>query len=213
MAHNYGSDDTWYYDENYHYKKCTVCDSNNSIKSDTKKAHTYGTDGKCTTCGYDIKNVHDLERVDEVEPTCTKVGYKSYYRCKDEGCDVRYYSELGFLIRFTDMSEIELPKAEHVEGDCDENNGRETGWHLDASDSCWYYLDPNTGAMLTGWQLINGKWYFLAGVPGASTWSFDEAGDKWVYNNTDGSRPYGSLYIDTLTPDGFYVGSDGYWVE
>ena len=67
--------------------------------------------------------------------------------------------------------------------------------------------------MKTGWQLINGKWYFLAGAPGASTWSFDETEDKWVYNNISGSRSYGSLYIDTLTPDGFRVGAGGYWVE
>ena len=96
---------------------------------------------------------------------------------------------------------------------CDENNGKQSGWHLDASDSCWYYLDPNTGTMKTGWQLINGKWYFFAGVPQTATWSFDETGDKWIYNNTDGSRPYGSLYTDTLTPDNFRVGAGGVWVQ
>lgn len=57
----------------------------------------------------------------------------------------------------------------------------------------WYYLNEN-GHLLTGWQTINGTQYYLSAESSAA-------------------HPIGSLYIDTLTPDGFYVGSDGYRVK
>ena len=53
------------------------------------------------------------------------------------------------------------------------------------------YLDPVSGAMLTGWQLINGKWYY--------------------FSKTSGAVPLGSMYRETRTPDGYYVDKDGAW--
>lgn len=35
------------------------------------------------------------------------------------------------------------------------------GWHFDEQDGKWYYLKPGSGEMLTGWQYIGGKWYYL----------------------------------------------------
>ena len=67
--------------------------------------------------------------------------------------------------------------------------------------------------MLTGWQLIYGKWYFFAGVPGTATWSFDAASDKWVYDNSTNSHPYGSLYTNSATPDNYLVNLDGAWMQ
>lgn len=31
-----------------------------------------------------------------------------------------------------------------------------TGWLKDGADGYWYYLDPNTGEMLTSWREIKG---------------------------------------------------------
>ena len=53
----------------------------------------------------------------------------------------------------------------------------------------WYYFD-GAGVMKTGWQMIDGKWYYFE----------PEAG-----------RNQGHLYRAGLTPDGFYVGEDGAW--
>ena len=44
--------------------------------------------------------------------------------------------------------------------------------------------------MLTGWQLIQGRYYYFSEVSGT---------------------PLGSMLVDTKTPDGFYVGADGAW--
>ncbi|MDO4329318.1 MAG: DUF1533 domain-containing protein [Lachnospiraceae bacterium] len=67
----------------------------------------------------------------------------------------------------------------------------ETGWFTDA-DGHRYYLNPvsdgTQGMMLTGWQLIEGKWYYFQEKDGA---------------------PYGSLLINGQTPDGYQVGADG----
>ena len=92
---------------------------------------------------------------------------------------------------------------------CDETNGMLTGWFHDASSGYWYYLDAASGEMLTGWQLINGKQYYFALVPPASTYSYDFANAKWVYSNESGYRPYGSMYAGTTTPDNYSVGTDG----
>lgn len=91
----------------------------------------------------------------------------------------------------------------------DETNGMKTGWHYDAEDGCWYYLDPVSGHMLTGWQWIDGKWYYFNGDPASPTWVFDENLNKWVYDESTGHRPFGAMYVDEDTPDGHTVGKDG----
>ena len=79
------------------------------------------------------------------------------------------------------------------------NNG---AWHVFGADGYaksglvfapalggYFYIDINTG-MKTGWQLIDGKWYYFNDV-------------------SDGFR--GKLLKDTKTPDGYQVGEDGVW--
>lgn len=66
-----------------------------------------------------------------------------------------------------------------------------TGWIYDTLYQGWFYMDENQG-MLTGWQFINGKWYYLN-------------------SNQDGSA--GIMYSKRRTPDGWYVKEDGSWYE
>lgn len=66
-----------------------------------------------------------------------------------------------------------------------------TGWIYDTLYQGWFYMDENQG-MLTGWQFINGKWYYLN-------------------SNQDGSA--GIMYSNRRTPDGWYVKEDGSWDE
>lgn len=67
------------------------------------------------------------------------------------------------------------------------------GWIQDGGN--WYYLNPTEdgvlGAMVTGWQCLDGTWYY-----------FGEEGNF-----------KGILYQNTTTPDGFMVGLDGAWIE
>ena len=73
----------------------------------------------------------------------------------------------------------------------------------------WYYLDPITGVMKTGWLMdTNGKWYFLSTAEDASqgqmlkSWQVIDEYDYFFYED-------GSLAVDTVTPDGFKVNSEG----
>ena len=86
----------------------------------------------------------------------------------------------------------------------------ETGWHYDGQDGRWYYLDPDGGEMLLGWQQIGGSWYYFNPMAPAVTWNYDEATGGWTYNGSD-SRPYGSMYINETTPDGYTVDENGAW--
>ena len=64
-----------------------------------------------------------------------------------------------------------------------------SGWIYDTIYQGWFYMDENQG-MLTGWQFIDGKWYYLN-------------------PNSDGTA--GIMYTKRRTPDGWYVKEDGSW--
>lgn len=60
-----------------------------------------------------------------------------------------------------------------------------------------------------GWiQGANGAWFYDAenGTRLHSTWI--ESGGAWYYLGSDGR-----MLTDTTTPDGYYVGSDGKWID
>ena len=84
------------------------------------------------------------------------------------------------------------------------------GWHHDGQDGRWYYLDPSSGAMHTNWSKINGEFYFLNPTAPAQTWFFDNATGRWNFGNIS-SRPYGSMYQNETTPDGYHVNESGAW--
>lgn len=84
-----------------------------------------------------------------------------------------------------------------------------TGWLKDGADGYWYYLDPNTGEMLTGWREIKGQWYYLnPGTLGDSGWMQDSSTKQWNYN-VKAVMPKGALYVNTQTPDGYFVDENG----
>ena len=90
----------------------------------------------------------------------------------------------------------------------DENNGVMTrGWHHDPQDGRWYYMN-NSGAMLTGWQHIGVKDYFFNPEVPAPTYEWNASDMKWDYVKTS-SRPYGSMYENEKTPDGYTVNANG----
>jgi hypothetical protein len=72
---------------------------------------------------------------------------------------------------------------------------RVTGWYLDQLTGHWYYMDPVGGYMDSGWQQIDGQWYYFT-------------------KQTDNlNRPSGSLLVNTVTPDGYYVDANGVWTR
>lgn len=121
----------------------------------------------------------------------------------------------------------------------DEKGRMITGWFL-SPDSCkWYYLDPNTGIMKTGWLSEGGHWYFLKpeddGTQGAmiTGWQringelyyFNESGimvtgwyqlgGQWYYFYPQGTRADGKygLMARNVKVGEFTIGPEGYWVH
>ncbi|MCD8371323.1 MAG: hypothetical protein LUC94_13560, partial [Clostridiales bacterium] len=92
------------------------------------------------------------------------------------------------------------------------NQNMTTGWHQDPQDGYRYYLDRSNGRMLTGWQLIDDAYYYFNPVePVEPTWTYDEGSAAWNHTNAS-YRPFGSLYVSGLTPDGYSVDVEGKWI-
>lgn len=83
-----------------------------------------------------------------------------------------------------------------------------TGWAYNDTDKNWYYLDPDTGMMRTGWVEVAGKWYYFATQASTETYAYDAKAEQWNYLD-NGVKPMGSMYVNTTTPDGYKVGADG----
>lgn len=91
------------------------------------------------------------------------------------------------------------------------DNGMKTGWYYDDQDHCTYYLDAETGAITTGWKQIDGNWYYFTDTSAAPTWNFNGEQGAWVYDLRSKHKPYGSMYHNERTPDGYYVEENGVW--
>lgn len=61
------------------------------------------------------------------------------------------------------------------------------------SGARWYYIGAD-GSMKTGWQQLNGKWYF-----------FNPASAN--------GQPAGSCFLNRTTPDGHSVDANGEWIH
>ena len=93
------------------------------------------------------------------------------------------------------------------------DSGMRTGWYGDPQDGCIYYLDLATGQISVGWKQIENKWYYFNAVSGLPTWVYDETAGSWRYDAASRRKPYGAMYYDETTPDGYFVNSDGVWIQ
>ncbi|MEY8354710.1 InlB B-repeat-containing protein [Lachnospiraceae bacterium 54-53] len=82
------------------------------------------------------------------------------------------------------------------------------GWNYEPMDDKRYFFNPSTGTMLTGWQLIDNEWYYFTKQNEAQTY-FGDNRKGWLYDPTKPGKPYGSMYRDESTPDGYYVDENG----
>lgn len=107
---------TWGKDANYHWNVCSRCGAKGDLV-----AHTFGSDGKCTVCGYSKADAHvhtsHLTRVPAKAATCTTDGNTQYYIC-DCG---QWFTDVTCNTPITDQKSVVLPATGHVDKD---NNGR-----------------------------------------------------------------------------------------
>lgn len=111
----------------------------------------------------------------------------------------------------------------------DSNGAMKTGWYENLGQT--YYL-KESGAMQTGWLNLQGEWYFF-GADGRMQTGWIQTGDQWYYLNPvrptvtylqdpvsgawmesiGDQMPYGAMYKNTTTPDGYPVDGNGAWIR
>lgn len=85
----------------------------------------------------------------------------------------------------------------------------------------WYYLDPETGIMRTGWQYLGNKWYYLRSS-GAMAIGWYQEGSTWYYlDQPNGDMKTGWQYLGSkwyyfrssgaMATGWFQVGSKWYY--
>ena len=62
--------------------------------------------------------------------------------------------------------------------------------------------------MLTSWQSVNNKWYFVhaSGEMAENIWI--ESNGRWYYVKANGS-----MAVNETTPDGYRVNASGEWIK
>jgi len=92
------------------------------------------------------------------------------------------------------------------------------GWNHESMDDRRYFFDPSTTKMLTGWQKIDGKsYYFTTKNEGQTYFGSNRQGGSnsqgWTYDSNRPGKPYGSMYQNEYTPDGYFVDENGVCVD
>ncbi|MDO4295478.1 MAG: putative Ig domain-containing protein [bacterium] len=79
----------------------------------------------------------------------------------------------------------------------------------------WYYF-RNDGYMVTGWQKVEDRWYYLHAIPdgtgGRMYTGWHLIDGKWYYFNEVSDGTKGALMTDTWVGE-YYVDKDGVWAE
>lgn len=84
------------------------------------------------------------------------------------------------------------------------------GWNYEPMDDKRYFFDPSTTKMLTGWQYIDNKWYYFTKQNESQTY-YGSNPEGWKYDPTKPGKPYGSMFQNEITPDGYMVDENGVW--
>lgn len=167
-------------------------------------------------------------------------GENTIILCPPNSLAEAYAKSIGLKFHPLDYNEQSGVRVSYSKNPSKQNRSiwvkNEKGWQLKWStgsyaksekvllDGKWYWFDAK-GYMLTGWNFINGDWYFMNpnGVMVQSDWT--QQNGKWYYLRSDGAMlqgwtnwkgrwyyctsPDGSLAVDTITPDGYRVDANG----
>ena len=91
------------------------------------------------------------------------------------------------------------------------DTGMREGWYTDEQDMQTYYLEPQAGKLAAGWKVIDSAWYYFNTIVSAPAWEFDKESRNWYYNTKSKSKPFGAMYRNEKTPDGYFVNDTGAW--
>lgn len=86
------------------------------------------------------------------------------------------------------------------------------GWYFEVQDGKYYFLNPSDFSMFTGWVFIRSEWYFFSATPEGMTY-FGNNDIGWKFDINTTLRPYGSMYVNETTPDGYKVDNTGKYIK
>lgn len=98
----------------------------------------------------------------------------------------------------------------------DEKGQNVLGWIYE--NGSWYYVDPKTGTLRSGWlYLADGTQYFFGNKQGSGFGKM-LTGWNWIDGNCyyftgEADEQEGKLLKEGVTPDGYRVNRDGKWVD
>ncbi len=121
----------------------------------------------------------------------------------------------------------EGPGADSAAGQAQVPAAQNTGWQLDNNgwyyiksdgnfaagewlnlESGYYWMEPS-GYMATGWRFFDdGNWYYFSSSGAMEVNRWEQDNGKWFYLGGNGA-----MLKDTVTPDGYILGSDGAWIQ
>ena len=87
-----------------------------------------------------------------------------------------------------------------------------------ADGGAWYYFDESAH-MVTGWQLIAGKWYFFNPISDGTKgkmltgWQWIDGRCYYLVDKSGVNYPEGAMYLGERTPDGYLVDASGAWTD
>ena len=216
-------------DADKHWKECTVC----KVRIG-ETAHTYDSNGTCTTCGYKKTSSGGSTSGGSTSGGSSgggsSSGGSSGGGSSSGGSSGGHHSSSGgggSSSRRSGSGSSTTPKT--LAGSWKQN---QNGWWYQYTNGTWpsnswvkllvqggetwYYFNKD-GYMSTGWLFENNIWYYLDPQTGTNNGrmmtGWHMISDKWYYFSTDKLAGEGSMYADRMTPDGFYVNKDGVWVQ
>ncbi|WP_034449497.1 leucine-rich repeat protein [Butyrivibrio sp. AE2032] len=135
-----------------------------------------------------------------VEPTHTETGLTEGSHCSVCG-EILVAQEVVPVLTPEKIGWIEEDGAKYY---YNVDGVKMTGWQK--IDGSWYYLDPSTGAMLTGWQKSGSSWYYMDPNTGIMKTGWVSISGKWYYMNSSGVMQTGWQKISGIW---YYFESSG----
>ena len=152
----------------------------------------------------------------------------------DEAEDIRLYG--GFGDSYTGSSTTNSSSGSSSTSTSNTSNGpaanvQQTagGWIQNATG--WWWCNPDRTYPANIWKEINGAWYYFDqnGYCLMNTWIKSQDGTTWYYCGDTGAMatnvwvltnnkyyycgPDGAMWTSRRTPDGYYVDSNGEWIQ
>lgn len=115
--------------------------------------------------------------------------------------DIEYDND-GNAVENTDEQPEIIDFLEAEKESTEVNQVSHSGWKKDQTG--WWYRNDDGSYTVNNWQYIGGQWYYFSENGYMATGWIDWSGKQYYCDTTEGY-----MFVNTWTPDGYEVGTDG----